>query len=140
MRRLYVINILLIVVLFYAGIHLNEEEKAYLAGLRPDGDTYDWASTAYSIFAIVCTLFSSYVALRTLSDMRWGGGLLFLLSALGLLYAIITLLSPSIYKMEDVLQIFGPYIVLGMWVNAYIFLVADFTPSVSKKERHEKSL
>jgi len=45
LRKFYMVNIFFVLVLFYAGVHLNEEEKAFLAGLRPNQDSYDWATS-----------------------------------------------------------------------------------------------
>ena len=35
-----------------------EEEKAFIAGLRPQGDNYAWASFAFAAWGFLCALFS----------------------------------------------------------------------------------
>lgn len=123
MRKLYIINILLIVILFYAGVHFNEEEKAFLAGLRPNGDSYAWAISAYAILGIICTLFAGYVGQQTFYKMRTIGAAMLLLAVIILIYSVVILMYSSGIEMQDVLLIYGPYIVIGMWLNAYSLMM-----------------
>jgi len=125
LRKFYMFNIFLIVVLFYAGVHLNEEEKAFLTGLRPNQDFYDWASSFYAVFGLICSLFSIYVGIRTLPTIRPVGIALSVLSLAGFLYSIVVLVYAKTVKMEDVLLVYGPYIVIGMWLNASVLLLRD---------------
>lgn len=125
LRKLYMFNIFLVVVLFYAGVHLNEEEKAFLAGLRPKQDSYDWATSFYAVLGLVCSLFALYVGVRTWSIMRRIGVAVGLLSLGGFIYSLVVLVYAETLRMEDVLLVYGPYIVIGMWLNAYVMMMRD---------------
>jgi hypothetical protein len=125
LRKFYMFNIFLFVVLFYAGVHLNEEEKAFLAGLRPKQDSYDWATSFYAVLSLVCSLFAIYVGVRTLSTMRRIGVAVGLLSVVGFIYSMVVLVYAETMRMEDVLLVYGPYIVLGVWLNAYVMMMRD---------------
>lgn len=125
LRKFYMFNIFLVVVLFYAGVHLNEEEKAFLAGLRPQQDSYDWATSFYAILGLICSLFATYVGIRTWATMRRMGVAVGLLSLLGFIYSMVVLVYADTMRMEDVLMVYGPYIVLGMWLNAYVMMMRD---------------
>lgn len=118
-------NIFLIVVLFYAGVHLNEEEKAFIAGLRPGQDSYDWATSFYAVLELVCGLYSIYVGIKTMKVMPRISAAMLLLSVIALGYSIIVLSSSTPFKMEEVLLVYGPCIVFGMWLNAYVMMVKD---------------
>ena len=132
MKPLYLLNILLIVSLFYAGAHLNEEEKAVLAGLREGMDAYDWAAAAFTMWGGICAIYSSFVAVKTLAQARFVGGALLLLSVVALLYAIIIIVGTEDMKMQDVLLVFGPYIVLGMWLSFYMLLTGRMDDEAAK--------
>lgn len=123
MRKLYIINIFLIVILFYAGVHLNEEEKAFLEGFRPNGDSYEWASSAYATLGCVCTVFAAYVGQKTFYRMPKIGIVMLILAIVLLAYSIATLVGEGAVQMQDMLLIYGPYIVLGMWLNAYSLMM-----------------
>lgn len=125
LRKFYMVNIFLVVVLFYAGVHLNEEEKAFLAGLRPKQDSYDWATSFYAVLGLICSLFATYVGVRTWSTMRRIGVAVGLLSLGGFIYSLVVLVYAETMHMEDVLLVYGPYIVLGMWLNAYVMMMRD---------------
>lgn len=125
LRKFYMINIFLIVVLFYAGVHLNEEEKAFLAGLRPNQDSYDWATSFYAILGLACSLFSIYVGARTLATIPGIGVALGVLSVVGFVYSVVVLVYAATLRMEDVLLVYGPYIVIGMWLNASVMMWRD---------------
>jgi hypothetical protein len=122
MKKLFIINILLIFSLFYTGAHLNEEEKAFLAGLREGRDSYAWASFVYLIWAVFCTGFSIFVGIKIFKELRALGGLFLLLSIGALFYAISILVQTKSSTMQEVLQFFVFYIVLGMWLNLYALL------------------
>lgn len=125
LRKFYIVNIFLVVVLFYAGVHLNEEEKAFLAGLRPKQDSYDWATSFYAVLGIICSLFAIYVGVRTWAIMRRIGVAVGLLSLVGFIYSMVVLVYAETLRMEDVLLVYGPYIVVGMWLNAYVMMMRD---------------
>lgn len=125
LRKFYMVNIFLVVVLFYAGVHLNEEEKAFLSGLRPKQDSYDWATSFYAVLGLICSLFAIYVGLRTLPTMRRIGVAVGLLSLGGFIYSMVVLVYAETLRMEDVLLVYGPYIVLGMWLNASVMMMRD---------------
>lgn len=125
LRKFYMVNIFLVVVLFYAGVHLNEEEKAFLAGLRPKQDSYDWATSFYAVLGLVCSLFAIYVGVRTLPMMRRIGVAVGLLALAGFIYSMVVLVYAETMRMEEVLLVYGPYIVIGMWLNAYVMMMRD---------------
>jgi hypothetical protein len=125
LRKFYMFNIFLFVVLFYTGVHLNEEEKAFLAGLRPKQDSYDWATSLYAVLGLVCSMFAIYVGVRTLSTMRRIGVAVGLLSLVGFIYSMVVLVYAETLRMEEVLLVYGPYIVLGVWLNAYVMMMRD---------------
>lgn len=125
LRKFYMFNIFLVVVLFYTGVHLNEEEKAFLAGLRPKQDSYDWATSFYAVLGLICSLFTIYVGVKTWPTMRRMGVAVGLLSLVGVIYSMVVLVYAETMKMEDVLLVYGPYIVLGMWLNAYVMMMRD---------------
>lgn len=125
LSKLYIANIFFIVVLFYAGVHLNEEEKAFLAGLRPSGDSYAWATSFYAGLEVMCTFFAGYVAVKTMKIMPKIGATMLLLSVIAFGYSIVVLSSSIHFKMEEVLLVYGPCIVLGMWLNAYAMMVRE---------------
>jgi len=125
LRKFYMFNIFLVLVLFYAGVHLNEEEKAFLAGLRPQKNSYDWATSFYAVLGLVCSLFSIYVGVRTLPMMRRIGVAVGLLALAGFIYSMVVLVYAETMRMEEVLLVYGPYIVIGMWLNAYVMMMRD---------------
>lgn len=125
LRRLYLANILLIVVLFYVGVHLREETAAIAAGLRPNGLSYDWASLSYAILATGCGLFALYVGWRTFATLRRIGGMMLGLSLFVLAYSGYVLWYASQITMTDALLLYGPYIVFSLWLNAYALMLRD---------------
>lgn len=125
LSKIYIANIFLIVVLFYAGVHLNEEEKAFLTGLRPNGDAYEWATSAYAILQICCLFYAAYVGGKTMQIMPRMGAAMLLLCLLGFGYSIVVLSSSTPMRMEEILLVYGPCIVFSMWLNAYVMMVKD---------------
>ena len=123
MKKLFALNILLIVSLFYTGIHLNENEKNFAAGYYP-GDNYEWAASAYAAWVVFCMIFAFFVAYKTIRVSRIAGLLMILLSASVMIYAIFISVSSQVHSMQEILYVFGVYIILGMWVNVYMLLSA----------------
>lgn len=121
MRKELITQVLLIVILFYTGLHLYEQQTAVSEGLRSGKDTYDWGGTTFSSIAIIVTLFSTYIGFKALSINKIGGGLLLLLSVLTSYYTIMVLVSTQIETMQEILSYFKYYIVLGLWLCVYLF-------------------
>ncbi|MCH2021579.1 MAG: hypothetical protein MK207_03770 [Saprospiraceae bacterium] len=122
MKKLYALNILLFTILFFAGIHLNEEEKAFIAGLRPQGDNYAWASFAFAAWGFLCALFSVILSYKTINKFRLIA-MAYGLFSLGVsICALIILLGFERTSIQESLIVFGPYIVLGMLINFYVYL------------------
>jgi len=127
MKKLFIINILLIVSLFYTGAHLNEEEKAFLAGLREGRDSYAWASFFYLMWAVLCTGFSTFVGFKLFKEVQFFGGVLLALSIGAFFYAVLMLSQTEPATMQEVLRVFVFYIILGMWLNLYALLSGKIT-------------
>jgi hypothetical protein len=125
LRRLYLTNIFLLVVLFYTGVHLREEETAFLAGLRPKITEYDWAGMLYAASVLVGSAFALYASWRTFVTLRRIGALMLGLAIVGLFYSLYVLVSPAQELMDEVLLVYGPYVVLSLWVNAYALMLRD---------------
>lgn len=125
LRRLYLANILLVVVLFYVGVHLREEEVAFLDGLRPDQLPYEWAGLSYTVLAIGCALFALYAGWRTFATLRRIGGLMLILALAALGYSAYLLGFARTTSMTQVLLVYGPYIVFSLWLNAYALMLRD---------------
>lgn len=125
LRRLYLVNIFLIVVLFYTAVHLREEEMAVLAGLRPKVSSFDWASMAYALTNLGASLVALYTGWRAFATMRRIGALILGLAIVGLGYSLYVLATPEKELMDKVLLIYGPYIVFSLWVNAYALMLRD---------------
>jgi hypothetical protein len=125
LRRLYLVNIFLIVVLFYTALHLREEETAILAGLRPHIPSFDWASMAYASANLLGGLLALYTAWRAFATVRRIGGLLLGLALLSMGYSLYILATPAQELMDTVLVFYGPYMVLSMWTNAYALMLKD---------------
>jgi hypothetical protein len=121
MKKLLALNILLIVTLFYTGIHLNENEKNFAAGYYP-GDNYEWAASAYAAWVVFCTIFATYVAYKAICVSRIAGWSMMLLALSVMMYAIFVSMSSDAKSMYEVLHVFGIYIILGMWINLYLLL------------------
>lgn len=107
------------------GVHLREEEGAYLAGLRPNGDPYDWAGAYFSLFGGFVALlgFGNGWSLRNdWSRTAW----LYILSAL-----LVTLIGAYAYwqaaTMSYLLLIWGLYIVSNVWLNTYLIFQTNRT-------------
>lgn len=125
LRRLYLMNIFLIVVLFYTALHLREEETAILEGLRPHITSFDWASMAYASANLIGGLFALYAAWRAFATVRRIGGGLLALALLSVGYSLYILVTPTQEFMDTILVIYGPYMVLSMWMNAYALMLKD---------------
>ena len=121
MKKLFALNILLIVSLFYTGIHLNENGQNFAAGYYP-GDNYEWAGTFYTAWAIFCTIFAVYVAYRAISVSWITGWTMLLLSVSVMIYALFVLIGSDTLPMQEVLPVFGIYIIWGMWQNIFMLL------------------
>ena len=57
--------------------------------------------------------------------MRRIGVAVGLLSLAGFIYSMVVLVYAETLRMEDVLLVYGPYIVIGMWLNAYVMMMRD---------------
>lgn len=125
LRRLYLANIFLLLVLFYTGVHLREEEMAFLSGLRPKITDYDWAGMAYAVTILGGSLFALYTGWRTYATLRRIGVILLGLATIGVGYSLYVLASPAQELMDEELLVYGPYIVFSMWVNAYALMLRD---------------
>lgn len=125
LRRLYLINSLLIVILFYVGIHLREEEVAFLSGLRPNQLPYDWAGVSYALLAAGCTLVALYTGWRTLVTWRRIGSVMVLLALAAFGYSVYILGWHRGMSLTKELLVYGPYIVLSLWLNAYALMLRD---------------
>lgn len=125
LRRLYMVNIFLIVVLFYTAVHLREEEMAVLAGLRPQVVSFDWASMAYALTNLIASTVALYTGWRAFATLRRIGALIMGLAVVGLVYSLYVLATPTKELMDQVLLIYGPYIVFSLWVNAYALMLKD---------------
>lgn len=121
MRKELITQVLLIVILFYIGLHFYEQQIAVSEGLRPGSDNYDWAGTTFSITAIIATFFSAYIGYKALSVNKIGGGLLLFLSILTSCYVIMVLVSVPNETMQEILFYLKYYIVLGLWLTVYLF-------------------
>ena len=130
MKKLYALNILLFATLFYAGTHLNEEEMAFCAGLRPQGDNYEWASTAFAYWVVLCSLVSIFLSIKTFLASRIVAGLFLFLSLGSITYALVILFKTTAVTVQESLLVFGPYTVLGLLLNIYLILNAKFNSAL----------
>lgn len=125
LRRLYLINSLFIVVLFYVGIHLREEQVAFLAGFRPNALPYEWAGVSYAVLAAGCALIALYTGWRTWATWRRIGSTMLLLGGAALLYSMYILGWQRDMSLTQALLVYGPYVVLSLWINAYALMLRD---------------
>ncbi|MGH1337085.1 MAG: hypothetical protein ACRBFS_13255 [Aureispira sp.] len=125
LRRFYLTNILIILVLFYTAVHLREEEMAVLEGLRPQLASFDWASTAYALANLAGSVFALYAGWRAFAVLRRIGIILLGMASIGLFYSLYVLATPEKELMDEVLLVYGPYIVFSMWVNGYALMLKD---------------
>lgn len=125
LRRLYLINSLFVVVLFYVGIHLREEQVAFLAGLRPHQLPYEWAGVSYALLAAGCALIAVYIGWRTWATWRRIGSTMLVLGGMALVYSIYILGWQRDMSLTQALLVYGPYIVLSLWLNAYVLMLRD---------------
>lgn len=131
-HKLLILNILLTIVLFYIGVHLNEQEKAVLEGLRPLGrDSYNWAANFFVIATIVVALFSYLVVAKLWNQLQTTSLLLGVLATSVLVYSVFIITKIEGIKVQDVLSIIAIYIILAMWLNVY----ALFKSPIQKTSR-----
>lgn len=125
LRSLYLANILLIVILFYTAVHLREEEVAVLEGLRAESEAFAWSSTAYALSNLVGSIFAWYAGWRAFATLRRIGTLLLGMATIGLLYSLYILFTPNRELMDEILLVYGPYIVFSLWINVYALMLKD---------------
>lgn len=124
-KTLLIISTILFVALFYSGVHLNEEEQAFLEGLRPtSSDSYAWATTAYAVFLVVCTVVASWLMYQIDQCRTWLTKVFTVVSVVVGLYGVGQLLMSVDGTMQSFLSVIGVYVVLGIWLQFY-FLLAD---------------
>ena len=122
-KPLLIFSTLLFVALFYSGVHLNEEEQAFLEGLRSAAsDSYAWAITAYAVFLVLCTVVASFLMYQIDQLRTWGTKTFALLSGIVGLYGIVQLFMNLDGTMQGFLRIVGVYVVIGIWVQFYFIL------------------
>ncbi len=125
LRRFYMANIFLLVVLFYTAVHLREEETAFLEGLRPKITEHDWAGMLYAASVLLGSLFMLYTGWRTFATLRRIGALLLGLATVGTLFSLYIFATPAQELMDEVLLVYGPYLVFSLWLNSYALMLRD---------------
>lgn len=134
MKKELIVQVLLMVVLFYTGLHLYEQQTSVLEGLRPGRDTYDWAGMVFSITSLVVVVFSIWVGFKEMAINKIGGVLLIGLSIAAGFHSITVLVSAPIETMGEILFYFKYYLVLGLWLSVYLFFAQVDTELKSEQE------
>lgn len=125
MKKILLVQIFGMIVLFYTGLHLYEQQTAVLEGLRPDRDTYNWAGTTFSLSTMVVALLSIFTGFKTLSINKIESILLITLSLAAFLYSIMVLTTVANESMNEILYYMKFYIISGLWLGVFLF----FAPS-----------
>lgn len=120
MNKLLVFNLLMLLSLFYAGLHLLVEERNYLNGFYPE--SFEEAGFYYNIWTCVCALAGMFVAASIRKIYPKRALLLFLLSALIVCYAAFLFMQGAAIRVESMLAWTGNYIILATLLNFFILM------------------
>ena len=120
MKKWLIIQFLLIVALFYAGLHLLIEERNYLKGFYPE--SYEKAGYYLNISAFCVALTGLYVGYVVRRVDFFEGVMLALLSFLMVLYTVFLGLGEEVIRVEMMLRWVGHYIILTLFLVGFMLL------------------
>jgi hypothetical protein len=120
MKKGLLVHFLLVLSLFYLGLHLLVEERNFLKGYYPE--SFEQAGYYYNAWTLICALVGVIVASMSLKAHLFKAAALLLLSALVAVYAVFLWTGLAVLRVEYLLSWTGNYIILALFLEGYMLL------------------